>query len=129
MAMPMELIQRVKYVTVHVTDIAKARAFYGRALGRPESGFDPETRSATYALPGEVTLVVHQYNHPEDCFPGSRKAGTVTGIAFGVADAFRAAAHWKAQGGTVTMEPSKMSWGETVAAVADPDGNEFVLNQ
>jgi len=109
-------------VTIHVNDLAKARKFYKDVIGFPEKVWAPEADYAEYAMPGPVALGVHQ------TFPGhtGRPPGTVSGITFQSEDVPGAVKELKPRGVTITDEPEKFDWG-TIAAFADPEGNEFVV--
>jgi predicted enzyme related to lactoylglutathione lyase len=125
-----DVIESVGAVTVHVTDVKKARPFYKDVLGLKELDYDEKFQRARYALPGTSTiLTIHRMGEGE----GGRPPGTVTGIAFFHNDPFAAIAEVKRRGGTVTDEPQKVDRpgivSYTLGVVADPDGNEFIIRQ
>lgn len=109
-------------VSVHVKDLEKARRFYRDTLGLPEKRWNPEGDIAEYAMPGPVSLTIHRM------FDGhtGRPPGTVSGICFFTGDAERTVRELRKRGVAVTDEPEKFSWG-TIATIADPEGNEFVV--
>jgi predicted enzyme related to lactoylglutathione lyase len=118
----MEPLFKGTTVTIHVKDLAKARAFYKDTLGLPENYYAPASDMAEYRLPGPVALGIHQ------TFPGhtGRPPGTVTGIVLAVDDVPGTVRALKKRGVAITDEPEKFDWG-TVATFADPEGNEYVV--
>ncbi len=120
-------VEGLEAVTVHVRDIEKARSFYGVVLGLKELQFDRTAGRAVFALPGATaTLRMHVYD-PEE---GGREPGTVSGIVFSHHDPASACAEIARRGGRVTDPPHEIrppGFVSTLAVIADPDGNEFVL--
>ena len=120
-------IEGLEAVTVHVRDILKARKFYGEVLGLNELQFDGKVGRAVFAIPGTTAaLRMHVYD-PEE---GGRGPGTVSGIVFSHHDPVSACAEISRRGGHVTDPPHKINppgFTVTLAVIADPDGNEFVL--
>lgn len=119
------IFQGLGAVTAHVKDIQKARTFYAKTLGLRELNFDPSMKAAYYEIPGATApLAIHQYD--AGCKDiGGRPPGTVSGIVFTVADVKTAVGELQKRGVAIT-DPTMM--GGAMAAFADPDGNEFVLN-
>jgi catechol 2,3-dioxygenase-like lactoylglutathione lyase family enzyme len=117
----------LKAATIHVKDITKARAFYTNVLGLKEIAVDPTIKNAFFAIPGSpVPLGAHQYT--DMCVKmGGRPPGTVTGLVLVVNNVEKAVTDLKAKGVTITDAPAKAPWGDMIATIADPDGNEFVL--
>lgn len=111
-------------IWVHIRDVKKARPFYKDALGLKELDYNEEQQYATYQIPGAGWLGIHKQGKGE---PG-RKAGTVSGVYFKVADVRKAAAFIAKNGGKVTDKPEKKPWGDWNATVADADGNEFCIS-
>ena len=120
-------IEGLEAVTVHVRDIHKARTFYAEILGLKELQFDGTAGRAVFAIPGATaTLRMHVYDPAE----GGREPGTVSGIVFSSHDPASACAEIARRGGKVTDLPHKITppgFTTTLAVIADPDGNEFVL--
>jgi predicted enzyme related to lactoylglutathione lyase len=123
-----EVITGLHSVTVHIRDIEKARAFYRDVLGLKERSFDAQASRAVFALPGSTTqLSMHVMAPPEQ----GREPGTVSGIIFSHPDPVAACAEIQRRGGTITTEPHLVELGPVKfyrAAIADPDGNEFVIS-
>ncbi|HTT72812.1 MAG TPA: VOC family protein [Thermoplasmata archaeon] len=121
------LIEGLEAVTVHVRDIRTARSFYGEVLGLPEVQFDGTVGRAVFSIPGtSVTLRMHVYDPDE----GGREPGTVSGIVFSHRDPVAACAEIARRGGRVVDPPHRIhppGFTATLAVIADPDGNEFVL--
>jgi predicted enzyme related to lactoylglutathione lyase len=121
------VIEGVEAITIHISDIHKARAFYGEVLGLKELQFDDKGNRAVFALPGTTTtLRMHRQGEGE----GGREPGTVTGVILTHHDPVAACAEIRSRGGTITDEPHEITppgFKATLAVIADADGNEFVL--
>ncbi len=121
-------IEGLSSVTVHVRDIHVARKFYREVLGLNEAGFTEQSGRAVFTLPGNPTVLAMHVQRPGE---GGREPGTVSGIIFHHHDPRAAVEEIRRRGGTITMEPVEVPLpGGTMfrAAVADPDGNEFVIS-
>lgn len=122
-----DTIEGMEAVTVHIRDIHAARKFYGEVLGLKELQFDGTVGRAMFAIPGtSTTLRMHVYDQSE----GGREPGTVSGVVFSHHDPVAACALIAQRGGKVVAEPHKITppgFTSTLAVIADPDGNEFVL--
>jgi predicted enzyme related to lactoylglutathione lyase len=120
-------IEGLEAVTVHIRNIHQARKFYGDVLGLKELQFDGKVGRAVFAIPGTTaTLRMHVYD-PEE---GGREPGTVSGIVFSHHDPSAACAEISRRGGRVVDPPHQITppgFTATLAVIADPDGNEFVL--
>jgi len=118
-------IQGLNAVTVHITDVARSRRFYGEVLGLKELEFQAERQRLVYALPGTSTvLTMHVMSDPRE---EGRPAGTVSGVVFSHSDPAAALSRIRERGGTVIAEAMKMPWGLVRGVFADPDGNEFII--
>jgi catechol 2,3-dioxygenase-like lactoylglutathione lyase family enzyme len=121
-------IEGLGAVTVHVRDIQAARKFYREVLGLHEAGFTEQTGRAVFSFPGNPTVLAMHVQRPGE---GGREPGTVSGIIFHSHDPRAAVEEIRRRGGTITLEPTEVpAPGGTMlrAAVADPDGNEFVIS-
>jgi predicted enzyme related to lactoylglutathione lyase len=122
------VIEGLQAVTVHVTDLERARAFYSKVLGLEEDGPVPNAPRVVFKLPGTPTRLVMHIQGPDE---GGREPGTVSGILFHCADPVAACAAIRQKGGTVSNEPwTTQRGGATIvrAVIADPDGNQFLLS-
>ena len=123
-----DVITGLHAVTLHVTDVPRARKFYSDVLGLREISFNERANRVVFALPGTSTLLTMHVQGPGE---GGRDPGTVSGVVFYHVDPTAACAEIKRRGGTVTVEPTEVDAGGVKflrAAIADPDGNEFVLS-
>ena len=123
-----EVITGLSAVTVHIRDIQKARAFYRDVLGLQELRFDEKASRAVFSLPGTSTILSMHIQAPGE---EGRDPGTVSGIIFSNPDPAAACDEIKRRGGSVTMEPVLVELPGLKfvrAAIADPDGNEFVIS-
>lgn len=123
-----EIVDGLRAVTVHVTDLDKSRAFYAQVLGLEEDPPIPNFPRLSFRIPGTSTRLTMHIQGPDE---GGREPGTVTGVMFHSTDPRAACEMIRQRGGTVTHEPwSADRGGVTVirAVIADPDGNEFLLS-
>jgi catechol 2,3-dioxygenase-like lactoylglutathione lyase family enzyme len=123
-----EVITALHAVTVHIRDIQKARAFYQNVLGLREISFNEKASRAVFALPGTSTILSMHIMAPGE---EGREPGTVSGVVFSNPDPAAACEEIKRRGGTVTVEPNLVELPGakfTRAAIADPDGNEFLIS-
>jgi len=123
-----EVVTGLHAVTLHITDVQKARTFYGDVLGLREIGFNEKMNRLVFALPGTPVILTMHIQAPGE---GGREPGTVSGIVFEHPDPYAACVEIKRRGGTVTFEPTDVEVGgvKFVRAVfADPDGNEFMIS-
>ncbi len=111
---------RIGYVTVSVSDLDRAIAFYRDSLGFELLYAAPEFHYASFAL-GDVRFSIA-------VSPDERFVGRHTGIGFYVADVDAAHAELAARGVNFTMPPGKQPWGGYMAMFTDPDGNCFYLD-
>ncbi|MGP8078796.1 MAG: VOC family protein [Thermoplasmata archaeon] len=121
-------VEGLSAVTVHVRDIQVARKFYREVLGLSEAGFAEASGRAVFTFPGTPTILAMHVQRPGE---GGREPGTVSGIILQHHDPRAAVEEIRRRGGTITMEPVEVPVpGGTLlrAAVADPDGNEFVIS-
>jgi predicted enzyme related to lactoylglutathione lyase len=127
MPKPMDVIQGLDAITVHLTEPhkAKAREFYSHVLGLDEISWDDRQGRGVWLIPGGGTLVAHVMMPGE---PG-RPPGTVTGVMFAARDVRASAEEIRRRGGHIVDEPWTAPWGPMYVTVADPDGNEYLLIQ
>ena len=124
----MDVITGVHAVTVHITDVERARQFYRDVLGLKELLVDVKANRAVFSLPNTTTLLTM---HVPAAGEGGREPGTVSGLVFHHPDPEAACREIRRRGGTVTVEPAvvETAIGKFVRGViADPDGNEFILS-
>jgi catechol 2,3-dioxygenase-like lactoylglutathione lyase family enzyme len=123
-----EVVTGLHAVTVHITDLAKARAYYRDVLGLKEISADEKINRAVFSLPNTTTLLTMHVQGPGE---GGREPGTVTGVILHHPDPVAACAEIKRRGGTIANEPRVIEVPGrkfVLGVIADPDGNEFVLN-
>ena len=116
-------VERVDFVSVPVTDMARSKRFYGETLGlekieHPEQGF-PE-----YQLGENVSLYLLQMESIGGAFRGPHDAG----FALRVADVAEARRELEEKG--VVFNGDILDSGVChMAFFADPDGNQMVLHR
>ena len=111
---------------IGVTDLNKAKPFYENVFGIVATDFRPPFMQAKL---GDT-----EFNIEEDAEYrmkgwakhniGGRKA-----FSFQVEDIFEFLENAKAYDAIIVEEPIRQQWGWYEAAIADPDGNEFVIEQ
>jgi predicted enzyme related to lactoylglutathione lyase len=122
-----DVIESMEAVSVHITDIERARKFYSEVLGLKEVSFIAAASRAAFAIPGSTTLLTM---HIQGEGEGGREPGTVSGVVFSHPNPKAACAEIRKRGGTITVEPETFETPlgmQTRGAFADPDGNEFVI--
>lgn len=124
-----DVVEAMEAVTVHVTDIQRARKFYAEVLGLKEISFHEKASRAAFAIPGTgVQLTMHIQREGE----GGRPPGTVSGLVFTHHDPAAALAEIRQRGGEVVEEAHTFTnpfAQVTLGVFADPDGNEFVIRR
>jgi lactoylglutathione lyase len=111
---------------ISTPDIERALGFYRDLLGgEAEYRFPPE------GDPGYVGLDVGSghvgIGLDPDAAPGT--GGQRVALWIYADDCDAAVERLRAGGATVTEEPSDQPWGERIARVLDPDGNEVIVGQ
>jgi catechol 2,3-dioxygenase-like lactoylglutathione lyase family enzyme len=115
-------VERVDYVRVPVTDMDKAKHFYGDLLGLERNPSSPDDDWVEYEA-GNVTLAV-MTPHTHDYEFAPLPPGT---LAFRVPDVAAAKAKLEAAG----VEVDEL-WDSGVcrgAGISDPDGNRILLHR
>ena len=120
-------LETVHHVAITVTDIDKARHFYGEVLGLPEI---PRPAfpfpGAWYEIGGrQVHLIVHDGTKT---LRGTREIDLKDGhFALRVSDFDEAVAHLRSHGIECLLRPQNITpWAQIY--VTDPDGNVIELN-
>jgi hypothetical protein len=115
---------RLSFVTLGVSDIARARAFYEKLGFKPSSASNDEV--AFFDAGGVVLAVFGRAALAKDAgVPGKGSGFSGIAIAHNVAaegDVARVLAEAKAAGGTIVKESRKAFWGGQSGYFADPDG-------
>ena len=117
------IVERTDFISVPVTDVERARRFYGETLGlleieHPEQGF-PE-----YQLGENVSLYLLQLENIGGAFRGPHDAG----FALRVPDVGEARRELEEKG--VVFNGAVLETGVChMAFFADPDGNQIVLHR
>jgi catechol 2,3-dioxygenase-like lactoylglutathione lyase family enzyme len=123
-----DVITGLHAVTIHIRDIQRARMFYKNVLGLQELKFDEKLNRAVFTLPGTSTILSMHIMAPGE---EGREPGTVSGVVFSHPDPAVASAEIKRRGGTITLEPQTVEMPGVKfvrCAIADPDGNEFLIS-
>lgn len=115
----------IGYVNVHVSDFARAVAFFEDTLGLEKQTEEAAFGYASFRA-GPVHLGIAEVK-PDD--PAASTVGQHTGIGFMVEDAMATYEELNAKGVKFTMVPVKQPWGGFMGLFADPDGNEYYLDQ
>ncbi len=121
-------LRKSHHVAVCVTDLERAKRFYGGVLGLGEVPRPPFTAAgAWYELPDgtQVHLIVHAAPRT---LRGTSAVDILDGhVAFRIADYDAAVAHLQAHGVACFELPENLTpWKQVY--FTDPDGNEIELN-
>ena len=117
------LVERVDFVSVPVSDMARARRFYGETLGLPPVG-DPDGAWPEFQLGENVSLYLIDPTNVGQMFTAPHSSQ----IALRVADVAAARAELEERG--VEFHGEIMDTGVChMAFFADPDGNELMLHR
>lgn len=115
------MLATIGTVVVFVTDMARAKRFYGQTLGLPvrkDSGGWVElgTHGATLALHDGAAVA-----------PAARPGAPRVQVSFEVASVGRVVASLRGDGVRFTRDPVEIAPGRHVANFTDPDGNELAV--
>ena len=120
------MFQKIDYVMVIVTDMARSVEFYRDKLGLKLKFDSPEW---TEFVTGATTLALHGGGESGERLRGKKRAGKCT-IGFNVENLDQAYNELKSRGVTFIMEPQvREGEGIRVAVAVDPDGLEITLAQ
>ena len=120
------MITEVKNVSVYVTDVDRAIAFYTQALGfdkRSDARMGPIRWVELAPATGGTVLALASEGYP---IWSPDKVGGFSGMTLAAEDADGTYARLRAAGVRFEQEPEATDWG-TQAIIADPDGNTFVI--
>ena len=114
----------IAFVLYHVTDVARARKFYGEALGLKvcsEMEFAPGQWWVEYDLGGPSALALTNCDSP------AMNTGRSPGVALEISNFDEALALVRAAGIEVTWGPNEFPVCHSFA-VKDPDGNDLYFH-
>ncbi len=115
----------VVFVIYHVTDVARARKFYGEMLGLHscmEMEFAPGKWWVEYDIGGPSALALTNFESP------AMNATKSPGVALEVTDLEDALRHVRAAGIEVTWGPNEFPVCHSFA-IKDPDGNDLYFHR
>ncbi len=115
----------IAFAIYHVTDVARARKFYGETLGLKtcmEMEFAPGKWWVEYDIGGPSALALTNFESP------AMNATRSPGIALEVANYDEALAQIRAAGVAVTWGPNEFPVCHCFA-IKDPDGNDLYFHQ
>ena len=119
------IVERTDFISVPVTDMERAKRFYGETLGLPEVEH-PEQGFPEYQLGENVSLYLLQMENIGQTFTGPHSGS----IALRVPDVHEAQAELEAKGVVFDFEDSPFDTGVCHMAIfADPDGNQLMLHR
>jgi predicted enzyme related to lactoylglutathione lyase len=117
------IVERTDFISVPVTDVARAKQFYGETLGLPEIEH-PEQGFPEYQLGENISLYLLDMEKVGSSFTGPHTAS----IAIRVADVHEAQKELEAKGVEFRGEPMDTSVCH-MAVFSDPDGNSLMLHR
>ena len=115
----------IAFAIYHVSDVARARKFYGESLGLKtcmEMEFAPGQWWVEYDAGGPSALAITNFKSP------AMNATPSPGVALEVTDCAAALARVREAGVTVTWGPNEFPVCHSFA-VKDPDGNDLYFHQ
>lgn len=115
----------IAFAVYHVSDVARARQFYGETLGLKtcvEMEFAPGLWWVEYDAGGPSALAITNFESP------AMNATPSPGIALEVTNLDETLAQVRAAGVTVTWGPNEFPVCHSFA-VKDPDGNDLYFHQ
>ena len=118
--------QRVSLITLGVTDLGRARAFY-EGLGW-RTGAEPDDDVVFFQTPGTIVALWHRAKLAEDSAvsdPGGWGGITVAYNARSPEEVDAVLAEAAAAGGKVTRPGDKTFWGGYSGVFEDPDGHPW----
>jgi catechol 2,3-dioxygenase-like lactoylglutathione lyase family enzyme len=117
------IVERTDFISVPVTDVERAKRFYGETLGLPEIDH-PEQGFPEYQLGENVSLYLLQMEKIGGAFRAPHDAG----FALRVPDVAEARRELEEKG--VVFNGDVLDSGVChMAFFADPDGNQIVLHR
>lgn len=119
------IVERTDFISVPVTDMERAKRFYGETLGLPEVEH-PEQGFPEYQLGENVSLYLLQMENIGQKFEGPHTGS----IALRVPDVAEAQKELEAKGVVFDFEDSPFDTGVCRMAIfKDPDGNQLMLHR
>ena len=119
------IVERTDFISVPVTDMERARRFYGETLGLPEIEH-PKQGFPEYQLGENVSLYLLQMENIGQTFTAPHSGS----IALRVADVEGAQKELEAKGVEFEFEDSPFDTGVCHMAIfKDPDGNQLMLHR
>jgi predicted enzyme related to lactoylglutathione lyase len=117
------IVERTDFISVPVTDMERAKRFYGETLGLPEVAH-PEQGFPEYQLGENVSLYLLQMENIGSTFTGPHTAS----IALRVPDVHEAQKELEAKGVVFSGEPFDTGVCQ-MGIFKDPDGNVLMLHR
>jgi catechol 2,3-dioxygenase-like lactoylglutathione lyase family enzyme len=119
------IVERTDFISVPVTDMERAKRFYGETLGLPEIAH-PEQGFPEYQLGENVSLYLLQMEGIGQTFTAPHTAS----IALRVPDVAATQAELEAKGVEFDFDESPFDTGVCHMAIfKDPDGNQLMLHR
>ena len=120
--------RQIGAMTLHVSDVARAKEFYQRAFGLDGQQLDPDTVMVKFT---DLYVFLHQdpaHQPPGGIVAGQAKDG-VGQFAIIVEDVDAVRAELEAGGVTLISGPENREWGMRTVTFADPDGYVWEIAQ
>ncbi len=117
---------KISAMVIGVKSLTQSRSFYEQVLGITFSEFRPPF--ASFFLDGVEFNIEENSKHRDESWGKNYISGR-KGITFAVNDIEQFLAQTKAFHAQIIQHPQKKPWGWIEAVIADPDGNEFLIEQ
>ena len=111
---------------IGVKDLSKAKPFYEKVFGIEVVDFRPPFMEGKL---GDVEFNIEENADYRIEGWAKHNIGTRKSFTFQVDDIFEFIKNAKEAGASVVIEPVKQHWGQYEAVIADPDMNEFIIEQ
>ena len=112
---------------IYVSDIKRAKVWYGDVFGMEEiESRPPEFLEMKLK---DNTFWIETYNEKRSEGFKEVNVGGRHSAVFAVDDIKAVIQNLRAKGVRIVVEPAQQFWGGWNAVIADPDGNEFILDQ
>jgi catechol 2,3-dioxygenase-like lactoylglutathione lyase family enzyme len=120
-----EMVMKIGFVRIFVTDLQKALAFYTKTLGM-ELDYTDEKNWAQFKSGVEVSLAIEQCE-PNHTIQGSKVVGRFVGVTLMVDSIDQVYKLLTTKGVEFSGRPEKQPWGGTLAHLKDLDDNVLTL--
>lgn len=117
---------KISSILIGVTDLIKARPFYEQVFGFQFKEFRPPFASASF---DGIEFNIEENTNYRSVDWAKNYIGGRKHIAFETNNLEQFLAKAESLGAKITIPPQEKPWGWKEAVIADPDHNEFIIEQ